>query len=178
VQSPDDAQFPDMPRSAVRATPVDYVIPHQAISTAIHEVLVRTPPESPPLVPDDLAVEVQFAETLPFPLCTHARAPGEVDNQDAALWAAIRHFEQRANWHSMIACEQEAKGQTRSALIYGDRAREAQAHAFESRKLLIRALPVVVAGGSLRNSLAGDQTVGPVGAIGDAPRPQALIITW
>jgi two-component system chemotaxis response regulator CheB len=179
VQSPADARFPDMPRSAVRATPVDYVIPHQAISAAIHEVLARTPPESP-LVPGDLAAEVQFAETVatvgearapPFPLCgqlggraplpvaersrlscprageaaPHARGPGEIDRRDAALWAAIRHFEQRANWHSMLACEQEARGQTRAALIYGDRAREAQAHAFELRKLLFRALPSVVA---------------------------------
>jgi two-component system chemotaxis response regulator CheB len=144
VQSPDDARFPDMPRSAVRATPVDYVIPHQAIAAAIHEVLARTPPESPS-VPDDLAAEVQFAEMLPFPLCTHARGPAEIDSRDAALWAAIRHFEQHANWHSMIACEQEARGQTRAALVYCDRAREAQTHAFELRKLLFRALPVVVA---------------------------------
>jgi hypothetical protein len=45
----------------------------------------------------------------------------------------------------MIAREQEALGQTRAALIYCDRAREAQAHAFELRKVLFRALPVVVA---------------------------------
>jgi two-component system, chemotaxis family, protein-glutamate methylesterase/glutaminase len=144
VQSPHDARFPDMPRSAVRATPVDYVIPHQDISAAIHEVLTRTAPQSP-LVPDDLAAEVQFAETLLFPLCTHARGPGEIDSRDAALWAAIRHFEQRANWHWMIAWEQQARGQTRAALIYCDRAREAQAHAFELRKVLFKALPVVVA---------------------------------
>jgi hypothetical protein len=129
VQSPEDARFPDMPRSAVRATPVDYVIPHKAISAAIHEVLARIPPESP-LVPHDLVTEVQCAE---------------VESRDAALWAAIRHFEQRADWHSTLACEQQARGHTRAALIYGDRAREAQAHAFELRKLLFRAFPVVVA---------------------------------
>jgi two-component system chemotaxis response regulator CheB len=144
VQSPEDARFPDMPRSAVRATPVDYVLPHQAISAAIHEVLARTAPESP-LVPHDLVAEVQFAETRPFPLCTQARGPGEIESRDAALWAAIRHFEQRADWHSMLACEQQTRGHTRAALIYGDRAREAQAHAFELRKLLFRAFSIVVA---------------------------------
>jgi two-component system, chemotaxis family, protein-glutamate methylesterase/glutaminase len=144
VQSPEDARFPDMPRAAVRATPVDYVIPHKAISAAIHEVLARTPSESP-LVPHDLVAEVQFAETRPFPLCTQARGPGEIESRDAALWAAIRHFEQRADWYSMLACEQQARGHTRAALIYGDRAREAQVHAFELRKLLFRAFPVVVA---------------------------------
>lgn len=43
VQEPNDAQFPEMPRSAIRATSVDYCLPLEQIPALLKE-LVATPP--------------------------------------------------------------------------------------------------------------------------------------
>jgi two-component system chemotaxis response regulator CheB len=159
VQSPAEAQFPDMPRFAVRSANVDYVVPHREIAGAIERIVAHIPPCSP-VVPPDLAIEAQFAD----PVLSAERVPsvsavacsksdcrnwlttGEsaqlscaasgARGMDAALWAAIRHFEHRANVHWTLACEYKFRGYARAALVYGDRAQEAQAHACQLRKLL------------------------------------------
>jgi len=134
VQSPTDARFPEMPRSAVEAAPADYVVPHRAIPGAIQEALARIPSTHSPRVPAELAVEARFAET-----------DWEENDRDAALWAAIRHFEQRAGRYWSLAGEQQSLRRPHAALIYLDRASEAQAHARVLRKLLFATLPVAQA---------------------------------
>jgi two-component system, chemotaxis family, protein-glutamate methylesterase/glutaminase len=146
VQSPTDAQFPEMPRSAVEAAPADYVVPHRAIPAAIREALARIPSHSPG-VPAELAIEAQFAESH----CASPQPPSELtalgglmeeNNRDAALWAAIRHFEQRAGRYWSLAGEQQSLRRPHAAVIYLERAGEAQAHAHALRKLLFATVPV------------------------------------
>jgi two-component system chemotaxis response regulator CheB len=148
VQSPTDAEFPEMPRSAIHSTSVDYVVPHREIAAAIQSALVQAPRASP-AVPNELLREALFAESRaesaldcgPLPALL-SRAPGrsEAEGIDAALWAAIRHFEHRANLHWALASEHHSRGRTRVAMIYGQRAEEAQAHAAQLRKLLFGSL--------------------------------------
>jgi hypothetical protein len=133
VQSAADAQLADMPRSAVRSADVDYVIPHQDIAGTIQSVLGRAP-RAPVTVPDDLALEVGFAET------THlegtVREGGRTGSIDGALWAAVRQFEQRAGLYTTLASEHARRGHHRAASIYYQRAHEAHSHAYHVRKLL------------------------------------------
>jgi two-component system chemotaxis response regulator CheB len=58
-------------------------------------------------------------------------------NLDAALWAAIRQFEQRTNLQQAMAADEEKKGRSRTASSYRDRAAEARSHAETLRKLLL-----------------------------------------
>jgi two-component system chemotaxis response regulator CheB len=158
VQSPTDARFPEMPRSAVEAAPADYVVPHRAIPAAIQEALARFPPNSP-RVPTELAMEARFAESdwtdgkadaLARVRCrvrlgselTALNFATAVDSRHAALWAAIRHFEQRAARDWSLAGEQQSLRHPRAALIYLDRAQEAQAHARALRKVLFSTAPI------------------------------------
>jgi two-component system, chemotaxis family, protein-glutamate methylesterase/glutaminase len=162
VQSPTDAQFPEMPRSAVEAAPADYVVPHRAIPGAIQEAIARIPSHSP-RVPAELAIEARFAESYwvdgtaetfaptRCEECASPQSPSELtalsslideNNRDAALWAAIRHFEQRAGRYWSLAGEQQCLRRPYAALIYLDRASEAQAHARVLRKLLFATVPV------------------------------------
>jgi two-component system chemotaxis response regulator CheB len=55
---------------------------------------------------------------------------------EAAIWAAIRQFEQRTNLQHAMADEQERKGRSLAAANYRDRASEAQSHAEALRQLL------------------------------------------
>lgn len=133
VQSPGDAQLADMPRSAVRSGDVDYVVPHQDIAGAIQSALARVP-RAPVVVPDDLAMEVGFAETTLEEGRVHEEdGTGIVDH---ALWAAVRQFEQRAGLYTALAGEHASRGYHRAASIYSQRAREAHSHARHMRKLL------------------------------------------
>jgi two-component system, chemotaxis family, protein-glutamate methylesterase/glutaminase len=152
VQSPSEARFPEMPRAAVEAAPADYVVPHRAIPGAIQEALARIPADSP-RVPAELAAEARFAESD----CTdetggafasvqfNAPAQKGEGGRDAALWAAIRHFEQHAGRYWSLAGEQQSLRHPYAALIYMDRAHEAQAHARALRKLLFSTTPIALA---------------------------------
>jgi two-component system, chemotaxis family, protein-glutamate methylesterase/glutaminase len=144
VQSPAEAQFPEMPRSAVEAAPADYVVPHRAIPGAIQEALTRIPAASP-RVPAELAAEARFAESDWAAVTVNSRTQKGEGSPDAALWAAIRHFEQRAGRYWSAAGEQQSLGHPRAALIYMDRAHEAQAHARALRKLLFSTTPMALA---------------------------------
>jgi two-component system chemotaxis response regulator CheB len=144
VQSPAEAQFPEMPRAAVEAAPADYVVPHRAIPGAIQEALTRIPAASP-RVPAELAAEARFAESDWAAVTVNSPTQKGEGSPDAALWAAIRHFEQRAGRYWSAAGEQQSLGHPRAALIYMDRAREAQAHARALRKLLFSTTPMALA---------------------------------
>jgi two-component system chemotaxis response regulator CheB len=56
---------------------------------------------------------------------------------EAAIWAAIRQFEQRMNLQQAMAQEEVRKGRSRTASNYRDRASEAQSHAEALRQLLL-----------------------------------------
>lgn len=144
VQSPADAQFPEMPRSAVEAAPADYVVPHRAIPDAIQEALARIPAESP-RVPAELVVEARFAERDWADVTLNAPTQQGEGSRNAALWAAICHFEQRAGRYWSLAGEQQSLGHPHAALIYMDRAHEAQAHAHALRKVLFNTAPIALA---------------------------------
>jgi two-component system, chemotaxis family, protein-glutamate methylesterase/glutaminase len=60
-------------------------------------------------------------------------------NLEAALWAAIRQFEQRANLQRGMAAEEQTGGRGRGASRYLERAEEACAHAEQLRRLLLSA---------------------------------------
>jgi two-component system, chemotaxis family, protein-glutamate methylesterase/glutaminase len=158
VQSPSEARFPEMPRSAVEAAPADYVVPHRAIPAAIQEAAATVPSNSP-RVPADLAMEARFAEgdwtddtaDALAPVRCRVRLGSELtalnlstaaDTRHAALWAAIRHFEQRAARDWSLAGVQQSLRHPRAALIYLERAHEAQTHAHALRKVLFSTAPI------------------------------------
>jgi two-component system, chemotaxis family, protein-glutamate methylesterase/glutaminase len=58
-------------------------------------------------------------------------------NLEAAIWAAIRQFEQRMNLQQAMAQEEVRKGRSRTASNYRDRASEAQSHAEALRQFLL-----------------------------------------
>jgi two-component system chemotaxis response regulator CheB len=58
-------------------------------------------------------------------------------NLEAAIWAAIRQFEQRTNLQRAMAEEEERKGRSLTASNYRDRASEARSHADALRQLLL-----------------------------------------
>jgi two-component system, chemotaxis family, protein-glutamate methylesterase/glutaminase len=57
-------------------------------------------------------------------------------NLDAALWAAIRQFEQRANLCGKIAADERARGRARAASSYEEREHEARGYAQTLRRML------------------------------------------
>ena len=62
AQSPTDAEYPDMPASAIRTGQVDYELPIRNMGAAIRE-LIQT--HAPPVhaVPQDIAMEAKIAES-------------------------------------------------------------------------------------------------------------------
>jgi two-component system chemotaxis response regulator CheB len=61
VQSPQEAEVPSMPESAIANAPVDHVLSVDAIVPAL-ERLMRESPRPESKIPDDLVLEAQFAE--------------------------------------------------------------------------------------------------------------------
>ena len=57
-------------------------------------------------------------------------------NLDAALWAAIRQFEQRANLCAQMAADERSRSRTRSATAYEEREVEARGYARTLRSML------------------------------------------
>jgi two-component system, chemotaxis family, protein-glutamate methylesterase/glutaminase len=63
VQDPDDAAYPDMPRSALRATAVDHCVPLDELGALLTELVHRSP--GPRVaVPDDVALEARIARSV------------------------------------------------------------------------------------------------------------------
>jgi two-component system, chemotaxis family, protein-glutamate methylesterase/glutaminase len=69
-------------------------------------------------------------------LSSRALEKGLGQSLDAALWAAIRQFEQRANLQDTLAEREEGLGRRYVSSSYRERAAEARSHALELRKLL------------------------------------------
>jgi two-component system chemotaxis response regulator CheB len=69
-------------------------------------------------------------------LSAHSLERGLDQNLEAAIWAAIRQFEQRTNLQRAMAEGEERKGRSIVASNYRDRASEAQSHAKTLRQLL------------------------------------------
>ena len=63
VQDPDDADYPDMPRSALRATAVDHCVPLAQLGALLTE-LVHRKPGAAVAVPDDIALEARIAQRV------------------------------------------------------------------------------------------------------------------
>ncbi|TNC05708.1 chemotaxis protein CheB [Methylobacterium terricola] len=64
VQDPDEAEAPDMPRSALVAVPADACAPTGGLGAALARLVAR-PPGAPGAVPEDLALEVAIAAGRP-----------------------------------------------------------------------------------------------------------------
>lgn len=62
AQEPTDADFPDMPESAIRTGCVDHVLPAKEIGPMLRK-LVNTPASAAAPVPDDLKLEADIAAT-------------------------------------------------------------------------------------------------------------------
>jgi two-component system chemotaxis response regulator CheB len=60
VQAPTEAQKDEMPRRALRATPVDHCLPAAQLADQLAAIIPQPAPESPP-VPEDLRVEARLA---------------------------------------------------------------------------------------------------------------------
>src|SRR5262245_34938243 len=60
VQDPDDAAFPDMPRSALRLVPIDYMVPLADLPALIARLAQEEAPEERP-PPDDVAREARLS---------------------------------------------------------------------------------------------------------------------
>jgi two-component system chemotaxis response regulator CheB len=69
-------------------------------------------------------------------LSAHSLERGLDQNLEAAIWAAIRQFEQRANLQQAMAESEERKGRSIVASSSRDRALEAQSHAETLRQVL------------------------------------------
>jgi two-component system, chemotaxis family, protein-glutamate methylesterase/glutaminase len=63
VQDPDDAAYPDMPRSAMRATAVDHCVPLAQLGALLTE-LVHREPGAQVAVPEDIALEARIAQRV------------------------------------------------------------------------------------------------------------------
>ncbi|MDP9050928.1 MAG: hypothetical protein M3O31_09460 [Acidobacteriota bacterium] len=83
------------------------------------------------------------------------------ENVDAALWAAIRQFEQRANLLQAMAQEEENKGRQRTAASQRDREADARSHADVLRQLLLGGLNRQPVSSPLQEQPADSRTVRP-----------------
>jgi two-component system chemotaxis response regulator CheB len=174
VQTPAEAAVAEMPESAIRNAQVDHVLDAGAIASTLRQ-LVQTAPTHAVVIPQDLVLETQFAETglasaeanqalgepteftcsecagplwrrhgdmLRYRCMTgHAFTARSLDeglnrNLDAALWAAVRQFEQRANLYGKMAIDERARGRTRTASSYDERELETRRHAKTLRAML------------------------------------------
>jgi two-component system chemotaxis response regulator CheB len=86
-------------------------------------------------------------------------------NLDAALWAAIRQFEQRANLCSKMAADERAKGRALTAAVYDEREREARDFAKSLRNMLHEATRQPATGRNEVQLAAGHPM-----PVGDMPR--------
>lgn len=63
VQSPEDAEFPSMPYSAMQNVAVDYVVPISDLGALLQELVSQVPPPATP-IPKDLLAEAAIAERV------------------------------------------------------------------------------------------------------------------
>ena len=63
VQDPDDAAYPEMPRSALTATAVDHCVPLEELGALLAE-LVHRKPGAQVAVPEDIALEARIAQRV------------------------------------------------------------------------------------------------------------------
>jgi two-component system chemotaxis response regulator CheB len=61
VQDPDDALYPEMPRSALKYVEVDHCLPVSRMGAVLYRLTQEPPQETPP-IPENLAFEVSLAE--------------------------------------------------------------------------------------------------------------------
>ena len=63
VQDPKDAEYPDMPKNAIRNVDVNYVVPLREMGSLLYQ-LARTPSDDSVTIPDDIRNEAQIAERV------------------------------------------------------------------------------------------------------------------
>ncbi len=63
VQDPSDAEYPDMPKNAIRNVDVNYVVPVREMGALLYQ-LARTPSDDSVTIPDDIRNEAQIAERV------------------------------------------------------------------------------------------------------------------
>ncbi|QMU28320.1 chemotaxis protein CheB [Adhaeribacter radiodurans] len=63
VQDPDEAEYPDMPRNALRSVSADYVVPISEMGKLVHNIS-RMPSSDSITVPNDIVSEAQMVERV------------------------------------------------------------------------------------------------------------------
>jgi two-component system chemotaxis response regulator CheB len=164
VQDPDDALAPSMPRSAMDATDVDFVLPLEEIGRKLVDLVMgnqsdtsRGPQPSPVESINKTAAryscpecggalnEVQEGGMDRFRCRVgHTYSPESLfaDQSEAlerALWAAIRTLEEHGEFSARLAAKSSRRNHTYLANRFGERARNSREHASVLRELLERA---------------------------------------
>jgi two-component system, chemotaxis family, protein-glutamate methylesterase/glutaminase len=168
VQDPNQAMAPSMPRSALEATDVDYVLPLEAIGPKLVDLVGATEFE-PRKGPEEVIVGINRTEArFSCPECGgalneveegdmvrlrcrvgHAYSPESLfeDQSEAlerALWAAIRTLEEHAEFSARLA-DKSAKRNHRSLVDrFEERAKTSREHASILRELLEHSTTPVV----------------------------------
>jgi two-component system chemotaxis response regulator CheB len=129
VQDPDDALYPDMPRSALRATTVDYQLPlaamGQQLLTLTHQPLAETafvPPEELVLeagiaekVMCDVQTEEALGELVPF-VCPECQGPlWQIEHGRLPRYRC--HIGHAFTAHALLTEQQEAIDRSLGSLL-------------------------------------------------------------
>lgn len=119
AQDPEDASYPDMPKSVIANVGADYCLPLAGMGALLSDLLTRELPESKP-VPEDIAIEAKIAQRvlsdLPSVEALGEQVPFNCPDCGGVLWEVAEGKFLRYRCHtghafssSMLLAQQTAK---------------------------------------------------------------------
>ena len=145
VQDPEEAQFDEMPRSALKATNIDYVATLKEMPALLNILLRKSLPDKTDLtIPSELNRQVaaslkpltQIAEqdtSLP----ENFQKPIFPVDLDDSLWSVLQYMQERTTMLENLMEGEQMKGRTKLARDFELRAQESRAHTENLRAHLL-----------------------------------------
>jgi len=147
VQDPEDAEFDEMPRNAIKATDVDYIVAAADISSLLKVLLdkplkgvdvtkLKVPPELKHQVAASLkplALTVEEDSALP----SNFQKPEFPVELDDSLWSVLQYMQERTTMLENMAENEHIRDQNKMARDFELRAQESRAHTENLRAHLL-----------------------------------------
>lgn len=142
VQDPNDADFPDMPSSAIRTKIVDYITPVEDMGTLLKVIINQEIVFQKFHASSELLKSIQLGTTN-----IHNRSIIGINENaistDDSLANILQVMQERTNMLENRAESELLKERKQSARLYFNRARESRIHTENLRNLLFEKLPRV-----------------------------------
>jgi two-component system chemotaxis response regulator CheB len=103
VQDPEDAQYPDMPQSAINQIKADYIVPISEMGGLLYKLLLENPAKDNP-IPEDILIEATIAERtlsdLPSVNALGVQVPFNCPGCGGVLWQVDKDDALRYRCHT------------------------------------------------------------------------------